>query len=309
MTILIVDDFGPDRKSLNAVFSHEGFRVIEAVDGEEALILLAREEEIAAVISDVLMPNMDGYRFCAKVRLQERLRDVPFIFYTSTYISPAEENFALRLGADRFLRKPATAIALIQAVREVTAAPWAVHFRHVSLPGELEPCQQFTTQLIAKLEEKNVELHQRTRDLVETSDRLQALIRAVPVAIVSFDRSGNLTDWNPAAERIFGWNEAEVVGQRPPLSCVARQAEFDDLQERIIGEETINGLERLHRRRDGTIVFVELTMVPLHDADGQIIGKLAVFTDVTERKRSQEERQLSEQRFWRSWTISQPLPG
>jgi PAS domain S-box-containing protein len=297
MTILIADDFEPNRKVLNAVFSHEGFRVIEAADGEEALILLAREEDIAAVISDVLMPNMDGYRLCAEVRRGERLRDLPFIFYTSTYTSPADKDFALGLGADRFFRRPAPALELVQAVREMTGAPWAIHRRDVSLPSELDLSRQYSAQLIAKLEEKNVELHQRTRDLRESSDRLQALIRAAPVAIVSFDRSGNITEWNSAAERIFGWNEAEVAGPGPPQRCVASQAEFDDLHERIIGQETINGLERLHRRRDGTVVIVDVNMAPLRAADGQISGTLAVFTDVTERKRAQDARRLSEQRF------------
>lgn len=297
MTILIVDDFEPNRKVLNAAFSHEGFRVIEAADGEEALTLLAREEDIAAVISDVLMPNMDGYRLCAEVRRGERLRDVPFIFYASSSTSPADENLALGLGADRFLRKPAPTPELIQAVREVTAAPRAVHSSDVALPSELDLTQQYSAQFIATLVEKNVELRQRTRDLRDTSERLQTMIREAPAAIVSFDRAGNPTEWNRAAERIFGWDETEVAGPGPPHRCVASQAEFDDLHDRMMGEETINGLERLHCRRDGTVVIVDLCMAPLHDAEGQIIGKLAVFTDVTERKRAQEAGRVNEKRF------------
>lgn len=120
------------------------------------------------------------------------------------------------------------------------------------------------------------------------------------MAIVSFDRSGNPTDWNLAAERIFGWNETAVGGPGPPHRGMANQAEFDDVHERIIGEKAINDLERPHRRRDGTVVMVELNTAPLHNVDGQITGTLAVFTDVTERKRAQaaqEARRQSEQRF------------
>ena len=296
MTILVAEDYEANRKLLKAIFSHEGFRVFEAANGAEALEILEREP-IDAVISDILMPNMDGYRFCASVRRSGRHPDVPFIFYTSTYTSPSDEKLGLEVGADRFIRKPAAASELVRAVRELVAAPVAEHQRDVSLPEELDLSKKFTEHLVAKLEEKNDELHLRTRELRETSDTLQALIRAAPVAIISFDHEAKVTTWNPAAERIFGWSEAEVVSQRPPYLRLEDEEEFEELRHRVLAGETITGIERQHRRRDGTAIEVELSGAPLHDADGKIVGKMAVLADITDRKRAQEALRQSEQRF------------
>ena len=83
MTVLIVDDNGTNLKLLRAVLEAEGHGVLAATDGLAALAVLEREP-IDAVISDILMPNMDGYRFCAEVRASPRFCSLPFIVYTAT---------------------------------------------------------------------------------------------------------------------------------------------------------------------------------------------------------------------------------
>ena len=74
-----------------------------------------------AIISDILMPRMDGYRFCYEVRASEYFRHLPFIFYTSSYTSSSDEKLALEIGADKFLTKPAPASSIIQAFREASS--------------------------------------------------------------------------------------------------------------------------------------------------------------------------------------------
>ena len=64
-------------------------------------------EKVDAVVSDILMPRMDGYRLCHEIRSDDRLRDLPVVIYTSTYTSPSDEKLALNLGADKYLTKPA----------------------------------------------------------------------------------------------------------------------------------------------------------------------------------------------------------
>jgi CheY-like chemotaxis protein len=107
MNVLIVDDVATNRKLLRAVLEAEQMTVFEDVDGVDALAVL-EHENIDAVISDILMPRMDGYRFCYEVRSNKRLRHLPFIIYTSTYTSPSDEKLSLELGADTFIKKPAT---------------------------------------------------------------------------------------------------------------------------------------------------------------------------------------------------------
>jgi CheY-like chemotaxis protein len=84
----------------------EGIETREAADGVDALAAL-EAAEADAVISDILMPRMDGYRLCREIRERAALRNLPFIFYTSTYTSPGDEQLAIACGGDRYIRKPA----------------------------------------------------------------------------------------------------------------------------------------------------------------------------------------------------------
>jgi PAS domain S-box-containing protein len=270
-TVLVVDAFAMNRSAMKTLLLEEGFAVREAADGVEAMEILARAP-IDAVISDILMPNMDGYGLCAEVRRSERFRDVPFIVYTSTYASPSDESRALELGADRFIRKPAQGSVLVNAVRELVSGPRRIH---AAIAPQADPdlTTGYAKRLVEKLEEKNEEL--------------QAVIRAAPVAIVSFDQAGRVTAWNPAAERIFGWSEAEVLGQRPPHVGAEDWGEFERLRQRVHAGETIVGLEVRRCRRDGTKMDLDLNAAPIKDAEGNIVGKLAVLADISRRKRAE----------------------
>ena len=116
MNLLIVDDIATNRKLLRVTLEAEGHTSLEAADGVEALQILARET-VDAVISDILMPNMDGFRLCHEIRKSERLRALPFIIYTSTYTSPDDVKLAQTIGADKYLIKPSATEAVLRALR------------------------------------------------------------------------------------------------------------------------------------------------------------------------------------------------
>jgi CheY-like chemotaxis protein len=157
----VVDDNAPSRQLLRAVLEPEGHRVIEAADGREALALLERQPAIEAIFSDLLMPNLDGYRLCWEIRRSERWRNLPFLVYTATYTSPGDEKLVFELGADAYLRKPASRAALLEALRTATqqAARRRPKVRHTELDVVNEYCQR----LALKLERKNLELQQKSR--------------------------------------------------------------------------------------------------------------------------------------------------
>jgi serine phosphatase RsbU (regulator of sigma subunit)/FixJ family two-component response regulator len=118
LKILVVDDNALNRAMLAALLSGEGHLVREASDGVAALTLLGLEK-IDAVITDALMPMLDGYQLCHRIRRNPRLRDMPVIIFSGTLLSPESEMLAEALGAVRFLRKPAPADAVIAALGEV----------------------------------------------------------------------------------------------------------------------------------------------------------------------------------------------
>ncbi|WP_018258006.1 PAS domain S-box protein [Halomicrobium katesii] len=132
----------------------------------------------------------------------------------------------------------------------------------------------------------------RQRELRRTNERLNTLIDASPDALILIDTDGVVELWNPAAERIFGWSEAEVVGDTLPFVPADRESEFDGFRERLLSGESISSVETRRRRTDGTLIDVSLSAAPLRDVDGEITGIMAVMEDITERKR--QERQLRE---------------
>jgi len=174
MNILVVDDIATNRKLLRITLEAEGHDVLEAADGVEALQILDRET-VDAVISDVLMPNMDGFRLCHEIRQSERLRALPFVIYTSTYNSPEDVKLAQTIGADKYLTKPAPAAAVLGALREVTETKAEWPARPAPAGHESYVLKQYSQALINKLEEKNSELQQSVEALQRAHERIVKL--------------------------------------------------------------------------------------------------------------------------------------
>ncbi len=114
---LIVDDNAENLYLLESILRGSGFEVLCSKNGSEALEL-AKREMPDIIISDILMPVMDGFEFCRKCKEDYLLKQIPFIFYTATYTEPKDEEFALSLGADRFIIKPQKPDMLEKVIRE-----------------------------------------------------------------------------------------------------------------------------------------------------------------------------------------------
>jgi signal transduction histidine kinase len=172
MKVLIVDDSPGNLRLLRAVLEADDYEVVEASDGMKALTVLEREA-VDAIISDILMPRMDGYRLCYEVRKSERWHALPFIFYTATYTSPSDERLCYDLGGDKYLQKPATAETILAALREAMTDSWRSRPYLGLTLSESDVTNQYSERLVAKLEVKNVELAQAKERLEETNQRLE----------------------------------------------------------------------------------------------------------------------------------------
>jgi two-component system, cell cycle sensor histidine kinase and response regulator CckA len=132
--------------------------------------------------------------------------------------------------------------------------------------------------------------------LSESNEALTALITASPVAILALDASGNVTMWNPAAERMFGWSEGHVLGS--PLAILpeeGREAHRARMAATLAGS-TYTGVEVVARRRDGSAIDVSLSAAPLRDGAGRVKGVVAVIEDLSPRKQL-EQRLLHSQKM------------
>ncbi len=126
-------------------------------------------------------------------------------------------------------------------------------------------------------------------ELRRANHMLRAIIDTSPLAIVTMDFSGNVRSWNHAAERMFGWIEEEVVGKPFPIVPEDDEAFFRGNLARLRNGETIAGIERLRRRKDGTLIDVALWNAPQLDAEGNVIGGISVIADMTDRRRLEEQ--------------------
>ncbi len=150
---------------MESIFSARGHQVESASDGVEALEK-ARANPPDMVITDILMPRMDGYRLCIEWHQDSRLSGITFVFYTATYTEDADESFALTLGADAFLRKPMDSPSLVHAIEDIQRA---------KTPGkrggkpksadESGVLREYNDRLVAKLEKKVGDLQSANAEL------------------------------------------------------------------------------------------------------------------------------------------------
>ena len=103
--LLVVEDVPNILELLTVTLRFKGYPVITARNGAEALEMIEKERP-ALIITDILMPIMDGYTFVQKLRTDVKLHDIPVIFLSATYVTPEDKIFALSLGASRFIEKP-----------------------------------------------------------------------------------------------------------------------------------------------------------------------------------------------------------
>jgi two-component system cell cycle sensor histidine kinase/response regulator CckA len=162
--VIIVDDKEENAYYLDALLSAHGYEVESARDGAEALAK-ARQAPPDLVISDLLMPGMDGYTLLRHWKADSALSRAPFIVYTATYTDPADEALALDLGADAFILKPAEPEDFMARVRAVQAA-LPIHTQR-PVGDDTGHLREYSEILIRKLEQKMRELEQSNRRLRE----------------------------------------------------------------------------------------------------------------------------------------------
>jgi PAS domain S-box-containing protein len=123
--------------------------------------------------------------------------------------------------------------------------------------------------------------------------RLASIVESSEDAIVSKDLNGIITSWNSGAERLFGYTAEEVIGK--PITILIPPDRIDEEPEiikRVRQGERVGDYDTVRRRKDGGLIDISLTVSPLKDADGRIIGASKIARDITERKRAQEQQKL-----------------
>lgn len=128
--------------------------------------------------------------------------------------------------------------------------------------------------------------------LRESNQALGALVAASPVGILCVDRLWNVTLWNPAAERIFGWTEKELLGRPFCFVPAEMQKSYDDLRAAALRGEIVSSREMRARKRDRSPIDVLVSMAPLRDGNGEIRGTMDIIVDLTSSRKAETQLRL-----------------
>jgi two-component system cell cycle sensor histidine kinase/response regulator CckA len=184
MKILVVDDNADDRKVLRYIIEAHAHAVVEAANGQEALEAAAAVRP-DLIISDALMPVMDGFQFLRSIKQDRELSTIPFIFYSATYRGGQDAQLAISLGAAGFIIKPREAAELWEEVEQIVAECGQEKVITPELIEEdAEYLRRYGEVVATKLEEKVLELERALEDrkrAEETLQRLNRELRAVSI--------------------------------------------------------------------------------------------------------------------------------
>ncbi|HOT04515.1 MAG TPA: response regulator [Methanolinea sp.] len=178
--VLIADDNQRNLYLLEAILKGNGFEVISARNGAEALAA-AKREPPDIIVTDILMPVMDGFELCRKWKSDPELSRIPFIFYTATYTDPKDEQFARSLGAEQFIVKPQKPDVLVAEIREVLEESRSVGGRQGARQqaNEKEILQEYSEVLFRKLEKKVVQLEAEIAERKALEEQREAAIKVL----------------------------------------------------------------------------------------------------------------------------------
>lgn len=301
MKALIVDDKEENRYLLEALLRGNGHDVVAATNGAEALERL-KPGGFDLIISDILMPIMDGFQLCRKVKTDKALCHIPFIIYTATYTGPQDEVFAIKIGADRFIQKPCEPEVFIEAVRDVMEA--AKH-RDIAPTPELakeeDVLKLYNERLVRKLEQKmlqaerEIQARQEIEESLRASEQKYRLLAEYTMDIIwAMDLNLEFTYVNPAIHSLMGYSPEEWIGSRLPEHC-----DEENLLKmtQVITDELAKGptatgviLEAVLLDKNRKPIPVEIHGRVVFDENGAPILLQGVTRNISERKRAEEER-------------------
>jgi len=285
--ILVVDDQPLDRKLLTILLGYRGHSVSEAGDGAEAL-RTADAEHPDLVITDLLMPVMDGYELAQELRAIPALAPTKVMFYTAYYLLDEARPLAAAAGVGTLLAKPAEPHKILAAVNEALAAP-AVPFENPSVDFQREHLRALSARLVDEVRQLRV----AEAALAGSEALFRSLAESSPIGIVSLDGDGRVTYSNPRLRQICGLTEMD--GMAPPVwSELLHPEDRARVVEGVAAAGQAGGPFRDQLRvvrPDSNVrwVVVQLTPVAESERPSKHVGTVEDVTDMVMAQRRRHE--------------------
>jgi PAS domain S-box-containing protein len=291
-TILVLDDDAVNRQFLTTLLGYEEYRLLEASRAAEALTL-AHAERPDLIISDVLMPQMDGYEFVRQLRNDPHVSATRVIFYTAAYNEQEARALAEACGVARVLAKPEEPQAILDAVRSVLGIE--IQDGSTAPPDQFQ--REHTRLLTDKLFEKVSQLEATNVSLRASEAQYRSLFEASPLPGWIIDpESFAFLAVNNAAVQHYGYSGEEFLGMTTlDLHAPGEAARFILAVTAGRNEVVTRTGPWTHRLKDGTLIEAA-TFSQLINF-GSRPARLILAEDVTERHRNEKKLRESEQQL------------
>jgi two-component system, cell cycle sensor histidine kinase and response regulator CckA len=261
ITVLLVEDNAVDARLVEGLLTHAGagqFSITRAITLAEALSCLSRGD-IGLVILDLNLPDSTGLETLQRVLARNSHAAIVVLTGTDEEVGIQ----AMREGAQDYIPK-----------------------------GQLQ------APLLARSVRYAIERHRASQALRESNESLARVISSAADAIVTKDLKGIIRSWNPAAERMFGYSADEVLGKPLPMIFpVDRVNEEREILARIQKGESVEHFESIRIRKDGRPLQVALTISPIRDSEGRVIGASKIARDISAQKQAEEALRKSERQL------------
>ena len=314
MKILIIEDDHNSSRILEKILLSAGHEVSVAEDGQEGLTMV-RGDRPALVITDILMPGVDGFQFLNEVRKDSSLKDLPVVIYTGNYLDKEDEALGRELGVSRFLLKPLSPVEILSVVNEISAetkksAPMPVSASSLDEPVFLK---LYNERLVNKLKHKVLETEEARRTL-------DHIVEGIADGVVVIGRDYTIIQANTAMADLLGIEKSEMIGRKCYEVSHRRQAPCE-------GPSIICPFPQIFDRREGIVKVlhthfdsqgderqIEITASPVKDDKGRIFAMVETSRDIMEKYSDNElvklVKRLNEaQTHLKHMTITDDLTG
>jgi len=290
MRILIVEDDEDSRVYLEQALAAQGYEIASAGNGVQALEY-CNTDPPGLIISDIMMPEMDGFELCRQIKKDESLKAIPFVFYTATYIDSRDKELGLSLGALRYLIKPMDILEFLAAIQDILQKYETDTFTERHIPKDLsETNGKHKEALTRKLTKKVRELEQERKALQESEKKYRDIINYSPIGIYKSTTGGDIIFANNRFAQILGYESSEELLKLNFIDHIytdpSERSKIIDLIEK--GDEQIR-IEIKCKRKNGTQIWIMNNVRVIKDELGNILNIEGFVIDINLRKKHEGE--------------------
>jgi len=293
MNVLIVDDKNENLYFLESLLKGNGYNVKTALNGQQTLDQLYNSK-FDLIVSDILMPVMDGFELCRRTKKDDKLKDIPFVFYSATYTDKKDEEFAFSLGASKFIIKPQEPEEFLKNVRDIIkdAQSGKIKSQPLHLDEDEEILKLYNERLVNKLEKKIFDLEdekKERRKIEKEVNMLAHAIKSISECVSVTDMNENILFINESFIQTYGYSKDELVGK--PISLVRSHYNPKELVDNILPQTLSGGWkgELFQRKKDGSEFPVALSTSVIRDEKDKAIAMIGVTSDISERHQLEEQ--------------------